>query len=269
MNDSTRSLGRMLELDLERIGMLQKDLVTKLTDEGEPSLSEQALSNWKRSGTVPRRRLDKLLDILGPNSLIAQAHKDGKFVQGKTAATMQYIGDPHFDTSVTNWAYKAELVTPRRVPRNVVRPSTMMRFSVSEMAVKAALPADHQLYFDQELIFGAMVLRMDYISPRVVAEITRAAGNAMNAHIYRPLWRLALARKVANDDRVYGLLMVMPPSDERDDEALLKNERYNRRLMLEADLMGLRMRIAEDANEAAKILQIWGEPTYEEMDTDF
>lgn len=279
MNELSRSLGRMLELDLERIEMKQKDLVAKLTDEGEPSLSEQGLSNWKRSGTIPRRRLDKMLEILGPDSLIAAAYREGRFIPGKSAATMQLVGSntPEPRGTAQHFEYRTHLVTARAVNpgrsvnqlRESVRKFNGIRMSVVEDEVLECMPEELKANFGNEMYFGAMALRIDYISPNVVVEISRASSNAMNSQAYRPLWRLALARKVANDDRVYGLVLVLPPADERDDEQLQRNERYNRRLTLEAELMGLRLRFANDALEAAKIIQMWEKPPMEEEEGDF
>lgn len=279
MNELARSLGRMLELDLERIEMKQKDLVAKLTDEGEPSLSEQGLSNWKRSGTIPRRRLDKMLEILGPESLIAAAYREGRFIPGKSAATMQLVGPntPEPRGTAEHFEYRTNLVTARTANpgrsvnqlRESVRKFNGIRMSVVEDEVLEFMPEELKANFGNEMYFGAMALRIDYISPNVVIEIGRASSNAMNPQVYRPLWRLALARKVANDDRIYGLLMVLPAADERDDEQLQRNERYNRRLMLEAELMGLRLRFADDAKEAAKIIQMWEKPPRAEEEDDF
>lgn len=258
MYEPPESLGRMLELDLERIGMKQRDLVGKLTDEGEPPLTEQALSNWKRSNIVPRKRLDKLLEILGPESLIAKAHANGQF-DSRLGERVRFRQETP-PMQVTNLLLNRQRTTVGR--------HTSVRYNEVEEMVKAEMPQELLANFANEYRIGDMAMRFDYISQSAVIEINRGSVMGVLPNLYRSLFRLAVAKKVGDDRRVYGLIVVLP------DEVDLQHTRqpfagYNRRLGLEAQIMGLYLEFAQTPAGAAEIIKTWEKGPTSDYEEDF
>lgn len=275
--EQAMTLGRMLEIDLDRITMRQKDLVAALTDEGEPPLTEQALSNWKRTGRIPRRRLDKLLEILGPSSHVAKAHFEGRFVQGKNSGTMQLTA-PDMPNVYPNampgpglrhytlTAETGNFVISR--PKGSVEPSRSIRFSEVEELVKSELPEELRKHFANEYRIGDLAMRFDFISDNAVIEINRGSLMGVQPHLYRSLFRLAVAKKVGDDRRIYGLIVVLP--DEVDLQHTQQSfSAYNRRLALEAQIMGLRLEFALTPFGAAEVIKTWAKGDSTEYEEDF
>jgi len=77
MDKSLPSFAYLLETDLARKGLSQRELAAKLTEQGEQPLTEQAISSWKSRGKVPGKRMARLLEILGPDSEVGKAHARG------------------------------------------------------------------------------------------------------------------------------------------------------------------------------------------------
>ncbi|OXE36629.1 MAG: hypothetical protein CGW95_06565 [Phenylobacterium zucineum] len=65
---------KVLDTDLKRIGLSQRELVSKL-NAAHPltPVSETAVSNWKKENRIPARRLADLLQLLGENGALATA----------------------------------------------------------------------------------------------------------------------------------------------------------------------------------------------------
>lgn len=266
--EQAMTLGRMLEIDLDKIGMRQKDLVAKLTDEGEPPLTEQALSNWKRTGRIPRRRLDKLLDILGPASHIAQAHFDGRFIQGTKPGVMQLTapdmpnvypdampgpGPQHYSMT----GETGHFVISK--PKVIVQPHNRIRFSEVESQVEDKIAEHLRGAFHKELRVAGLAWRFDFITERSVIELCRSTEDSINQSVYRSLYKLAVAKRVADDGRTFGAILVIPneydPASGSTYRPVFNNR--NRRLAMEAQIMGLHVEFADSPENAAKIIAHW------------
>ena len=265
--EQAMTLGRMLEIDLEKIGMRQKDLVAALTDEGEPPLTEQALSNWKRTGRIPRRRLDKLLVILGPDSHVAKAHFEGRFVQGKNAGTMQLTapdmpnvypdampgpGPRHY----TMTGETGHFVISK--PKVTVQAHNRIRYSDVESQVFDRIQDNFRQGFHKEMRVAGLAWRFDYISQRSVIDLCRYT-DGVGPGVYRALFKLAVAKRVADDERTFGAILVTP--NEYDPESG-KTYRQpfngaNRKLSMEAQIMGLHVDFANSPEMAAEIIMEW------------
>lgn len=251
----TTSLGLMLERDLQRIGMKQKELVAKLTDEGEPALTQQGFSNWKRSGKVPRRRLAKMLEILGPDSELAKAHAAGQFGGNHpdVADFQEQAPDPH-----SRKAIKIEAIGSLvKAADDLLRPQfagvPAGRESTKWEGVRDRLPAELIANCDRAVKLGALNFYFDYMSNNAVVEIKMSAhqnSGSIAPHVYRSLYRLALLEKLYGAGfkrRVYGLLLVGADADSPGIE----------RAKLEASLMGIQLRAVATVEQAVKTLLTW------------
>lgn len=258
-SDDSMSLGRMLEIDLNKIQMLQRELVVKLLDGGEPPITEQAISNWKRTGRIPRRRVDKLIEILGPDSLIAKAYSDGHFIPGKDDKTA-------FQSTGSTQADHAQMMY------YMTSPSTRMHNQVrtSPIGSKIRELVTEELWgnFDIDLRIGDISTRFQYMSNKAVIRFCQAQPKSLDPQAYRHLFKLALARKISKDGRAYGLIMVMPALSESANEYRLEPPSSMRRLTLEASIMGVRAELVDDYRSAAKMVERWERKEIEEEEEE-
>ena len=68
-----QEFAKYLELDLHDRGWQQQDLLPLLAEGEVAPLTASAITMWKGRGHPPERWLNRLVEILGPNSAIAQA----------------------------------------------------------------------------------------------------------------------------------------------------------------------------------------------------
>lgn len=60
------------DTDLRRTGIEQSQVCEMLTEPDEPVITTAAISNWKKRNHAPLRRLHKLVEIFGSDSMTAQ-----------------------------------------------------------------------------------------------------------------------------------------------------------------------------------------------------
>lgn len=72
---TNNALKGMIDRDLSRAQMTQGQLAAALSVNATP-LTGQAISLWKMRGRMPRRRLPRLREVLGPHSEIAKTPDD-------------------------------------------------------------------------------------------------------------------------------------------------------------------------------------------------
>jgi len=97
------------------------------------------------------------------------------------------------------------------------------------------------------MTIGNKRLRYDYVSPKVVAEISVAPHQSLNMlppGFYRKLYRIAMMqRQDADRPRRYGLIVVGDP--------------HHARHRVEANHMGIELAIVPTAQEAAQTIEEW------------
>ena len=244
MDKSLPSFAYLLETDLARKGLSQRELAAKLTEQGEQPLTEQAISSWKSRGKVPGTRMARLLEILGPDSEVGKAH--GQWQPPEKVETVR------IDTIYP---------TRKNYIRQQVAPRQMVSRHAVEYAVRAALPEALRANFERAIPLGAISLPFDYISDNVVAEIKHIGGDRgmMIAYAYRALFQLALADSLhgaQRKPRVYGLLIISLAG---------ANLGGLDRARLEAALMGLQVVVVDSPENAAKQIEEWEKTPPEDL----
>lgn len=95
------TLSSALDADLDRLGLTQAELATRLSHGDTEVLTEQAVSMWKRRNKIPRKRVKQIAEMFGPQSTLirylypagwppalepAQAQAQGRARYGQTVA---------------------------------------------------------------------------------------------------------------------------------------------------------------------------------------
>lgn len=62
------NIGLMLDRDLSRGGLAQKEFATLLRTHGDRKITEAAVSNWKKRNKIPNKWVARVLEILGSES---------------------------------------------------------------------------------------------------------------------------------------------------------------------------------------------------------
>ena len=245
MDKSLPSFAYLLETDLARKGLSQRDLAAKLTEQGEPPLTEQAISSWKARGKVPGKRMDRLLAILGPDSEVGKAH--GQWQAPEKIETLR-------DTTI--YPTRADLAA-----RNYIRANPQHTGPILEAAIHHALPEALRTNWEKAIPVGAVTLRFDYISDNAVVEIKQIsnARGFLPLNVYRDLFQLALAGRLHGDQRQqrnYGLIILATDGTAVQGIA---------RIQFEASLMGLQLVVVDSPEKAAKQIEEWEKTPPEDL----
>lgn len=258
----------LLEMDIARKGMNQADLAKLLTEDDERTITEAAISMWKKRNKVPRKRLKKLIEIFGPDSELAKAFLDGRMEPLLTnidfAQTVNR-GDTRGDA---NWDRTSTLDPGRQRDLSEIRARSDARraaYSQLEKDIVSAMPEHLQKNFEGMTGAGAMQFRYDYMSENAVVEISihtlSHTSGIMISSLYRQLFRLALAQRLHSTARPrrYGLIVLLPSAD-----GILS---VLERIKTEAALMGLEFMVVDTPERAAKVIEMW-ETTRPDQDFD-
>lgn len=250
MNESSRTLAEMLDADLARVGLSQKELPALLAQEGEEPISEQSISNWKNRGRIPTRRMDQLIEILGPESEIAVAHAKGliSYRAAKPDLRRKTLSTPRLEGN-------AAFVSPAS--------SFLLQGRQTEEQIRNALPVDLQCHFQSVIAQGGFSYRIDYFSPRVAAElrfVPTETDSSRLPNLAESIFRRAVDNIVPllaanalrpSSNRVLGLVFVcegeIPP---RAMNALNKT-------VFTAALLNVRVAVVHAAEDAAHLIEEW------------
>lgn len=241
MTDHSPSFAYLLETDLARKGLSQRELAAKMTEQGEPPLTEQAISSWKARGKVPGRRMVRLLEILGPDSEVGKA-------QSQRSVSYRFGGLT--DNTESSGYPKRDEYKPVRERQTTFRSQAAVRppDSVVEQHIRDALPEALRSNFDKAVKVGPLSLRVDYLSDKAAVEIRTGLRSD---RIQQSLYQLALIASVCEPrvpPRHLGLLMLRTPG-----EAEIRLERTK----LEASLLGLQLVVVDSPEEAAQQIEEW------------
>jgi len=143
-----------LKIDMERKGFSEASLGKAL------GISQQAIHKWFVRGFPPLSKLDALLAVLGPDSEVAKLDRDELYSsRSRTPAAIPALGTIGY-TSGPDSAGLRDL-------HNRV-----------EMAASDALPPELRANLERAVTIGERVLRVDYMSPKLVAELVYTQGSS-------------------------------------------------------------------------------------------
>lgn len=257
------------DADLRTSGLEQSKVCELLSVDDPIPISSAAISNWKKRNSVPLNRLEKLIEIFGGNSQMAEWRN-------------WLLGQPTFSRKTTatamtdeerraRWANLGKPKAPPKAPpaekaRHYIKPDIQphggIRWSEVVSSVRRRLPEEYGSKFDLEFVIGEIGARFDFIGDNSVISFTRLSSLMMGS-IYRPMFRMAMIRKLmgtSSGHRFYvivltqertgtdGRTQVFEPADTA------RHLRVFRRVATEARIMGIVMVLAENEEKAAEII---------------
>lgn len=247
---SSETLAEMLAHDLGAIGMSQRELAAKLADDHEPALTEAAISNWKKSNKIPRKRLERIIEILGPNSRIARAREQGAINSNGEIEARAFLT---FGSQDAIYPTKAAEPVAMHAYARYSAGVGKTEGELARLAFAEALPPELRQYVSQRVPVGRVAIHMDYASPNVAANIRLAHNQAMAFGAVRAAWNLSVLKAVGRH-KVYGLILVGMPE-----------MRLGLRLEEECRLVGLDLKVVSTAEDAAHLVAAW--ETWDASDT--
>lgn len=250
------SLKEALDADMARLDLDQKGLAFLLREsETDRGIDSSAISNWKNRGVIPRRRERKLMEVLGVNSktaeyIVQQGIATGSIVRGPAipGITREVVGE------VKQFWQRGGVPDDQIATHTADRP----REYGHAYQIEKEAPEWMAGNFESQIryMIGGYKTKFDYISPKVVAEI-KFSGSNVSPVYYRNLVRLAAARAVQSDDKVYGMILI-------NDSGTPVMANMQNRFSAEANALQVRTAWVSSVAEAISVLENWeSDPDYE------
>lgn len=189
MEEFKSQLDRWLTKDMDERGMTQLELCALLGD--TKPIASANVSEWRKDGYAPGLRMQQMIEIFGPDSSLAQAWARGEMRKpDKKKMGMDIFAAP-----------------------DITKANTSRHSAYVEKEFAEALPETLRANLEGSVGAGAMQLKFDYVSSKVVAELmymspSRIRGPSAPPVIHKKLFDLLLAQHLSHSSRVCGLIVV-------------------------------------------------------------
>lgn len=236
----------LLEADLRRMKMAQKDLAAEL------EISQGAIGNWVADDAVPWGRYSQIMDIFGPNSVLG-AEMRRRRIQNPHGDLKEssVVVAPEATEPAVRFSRSRTVDTPSRDPS----PSEPPPAPVAEGHYRQTMTAFEANLGDTlrpYLAAGkAMRQGLDYLSPKLAVDVTLLSNSMLTiTMITAKLFRMAVfAKRDTVPERLY--LVVAVQTEPNPSGAL--NLRMSR-LIADADLVGVKLVVVPDGTTGADIV---------------
>lgn len=231
--------GMLLKDALARRGWDQKDLCEALPRNGERPISESNISAWNARGWAPEKRMLEMVALL-PDSEFAKAWEEGG-LRKIPQKSMDLFGPPAIHPDDDTEA------PTKAAPSQVAN-------SAFEEEIRQHMPVGARKNW-QSTPFRAGVFSFgfDYVSPTAVIEFKNVKDQILPASAYRAVLDLAVASRMLEGDRRYGLLLVLP----EDGYVPVRGFPGFTALQQKAMLLGVEVAAVVGAELAAAYVEMW------------
>jgi transcriptional regulator with XRE-family HTH domain len=256
--DMSAELGKVIQAYREKAGWTQDELGKAL------GVSQQTVAKWEGGKSSPRPKAMRLLidtlKIDGQKLKQAIPNTSLKGWEGSMFLAEIVLDDP------------SPLSLPESLPTAFPFEATLNRIPNSLALKKLLMPVVSQLEpssrWDQIVRTQWGNWRVDYMNDELYAKFLHAPNTAalttlLRTNIYRHLWKFAMFNGGRHDDSNYYLVIVTLPQDQPIDFPVDETRRFAptvpnsqvfRRLILEANSMGIYVMLARTPQDVAGIL---------------
>lgn len=188
-----------LELDMERLKMLEKDLGARM------GVSQQSISKWKARNFPPLYRVKDLVAVLGADSYVA-----------KLDLPNMLANTPRLRIAVPSKESGPPVLPSTPYPTRHAASVALAREELSEY-----VPSALQSYVGaQGPSLGDRHVRADYHSPRLALLVKRTNPTTINLQMAAPILALAAARAASGDpEKVFALAIIVEAETDLEREA--------------------------------------------------
>lgn len=227
--------------DLHDRGFEQGQVCAMISEGENTVLTSAAISNWKKRNIVPQHRLERLVQIFGPDSHLAQYAQEQPQIPKKWVFTRSQL-----------LAQTQPQAAPPPPPEQVVlklAPPTAL-----EQAFVMKLPEHLRNNIDGGALLAGSAVEFDYLSDKAVLEFKRiepkvSLGKMDLALVYPTVIHLLLAAK-----EVEGRKAILVIFNEADTGVHLPGIEgmlafFSRKLVKEASALGIHVMVDPSAAE--------------------